>query len=397
MSVDTQLILVANPGSSSRKYALYRGRDVVAELHYEVTDGAVQCHLRSGGTTRDLQVNLPDVAHAAEHVNELLHSQAILQAGEQITAIGLRVVAPSTFFMQDHLVTDEVVARLTSLMTLAPLHIHATLDELTLLRAQFADTPIVGVSDSAFHITKPTEAWNYGIDIHDADQHDIKRFGYHGLSVGAAVKHLRATDHLVPRLIVCHLGSGSSVTAVKAGESIDTTMGYSPLEGVLMATRSGTIDVGAALALRTALGISDDELANYLNTRGGLLGLGGSNDIRELRSREEAGDHLAHLALETLIYTIAKAIGQMTAALGGADMIVFTGTVGERSWMLRRRIIAKFHYLDFQLDLDTNKACEGPSIMTNIAALTQSRPIMVIPADESREIMRHTAAALHKK
>lgn len=391
------LILVANPGSSSRKYAVYRGEQVIAQLHYELTDGAVQCHVQRGEERRDVEVQLSDVTQAASSLSKFLYAQSILSHDEHLDAIGLRVVAPSTYFMQDHVVDDAVVARLESLMSLAPLHIRATLDELTLLREQFASIPIVGVSDSAFHITKPTEAWNYGIDIHDADAHDIKRFGYHGLSVGAAVDHLRATDHLVPRLIVCHLGSGSSVTAVRAGESVDTTMGYSPLEGVLMATRSGTIDVGAAFALRTALGITDEELAQYLNTRGGLLGLGGSNDIRELRQREEAGDHLAHLALETLVHTIVKAIGQMTAVLGGVDMIVFTGTVGERSWMLRRRIMAKFQYLDFSLDLETNESCEGPSHMTNIAALTQSKPVMVIPADESLEIMRHARLAIDKK
>lgn len=390
------LILVANPGSSSRKYAVYREEQVIAQIHYEMTDGAVQCHLRTGSQTRDISVGLTTVTDAASHLPELLRSESLIGNDEHLDAIGLRIVAPSTYFMAHHLVDDEMISRLEALMTLAPLHIHATLSELTLLRAHFADTPIVGVSDSAFHRTKPSEAWNYGIDIHDADQHDIKRFGYHGLSVGAAVAWLQRTDHLVPRLVVCHLGSGSSVTAIRAGESIDTTMGYSPLEGVLMATRSGTIDVGAAFALRTALGINDDELADYLNTRGGLLGLGGSNDIRELRAREEAGDHLAHLALETLVYTITKAIGQMTAALGGIDMIVFTGTVGERSWMLRRRIMAKFQYLDFSLDLETNQSCEGPSHMTNIAALTQSKPIIVIPADESLEIMRHTRNLLDK-
>ena len=288
--------------------------------------------------------------------------------------------------------TDEVVAKIEEVRHLAPLHIAATLGELESLRAAFRDTPIIGVSDSAFHVTKPPYAWNYGIDIHDADRLDIKRFGYHGISVSASINALWNAGKLPPKVIVCHLGSGSSITGVFHGRSVDTTMGYTPLEGVVMATRSGSIDVGAARVLKESLNMDDAQLESYLNTKSGLLGIGSSNDIRELIARETDGDHMAHLALTTLIHSIHKAIGSMVVALNGCDLIVFTGTVGERSAILRKRIVAHLECLDFVLDGEANDACTAPEAMTFISQKAASRPVVVIPTDEAKEIAKHALA-----
>ncbi|MFZ1258486.1 MAG: hypothetical protein WAQ25_03385 [Candidatus Saccharimonas sp.] len=389
-SLTQPLLLVANPGSSSRKYGLYE-HDLTlrAELHVEVTDGHIACSIDDGKQRKDVPVAFTAVNEAAKYVEQLFRDHAAIKPGEHIGSVGLRIVAPSAFFMHDHIITPEVIAKLESLLDLAPLHITATLGELKIITEQFSDAVIVGVSDSAFHATKPSYAWNYGINIQDADRLDIKRFGYHGLSVAASIDVLWDRGKLPPKVIVCHLGSGSSVTAVYHGRSIDNSMGYTPLEGVIMATRSGTIDYGAVRALKMGLNMSDEQLETYLHTKGGLVGLGGSNDVRELLEREANGDHYANLALATMVHSIHKAIGQMLVTLNGADLLVFTGTIGERSATLRKRIVAHLEFTDFMLDGDENAACTAPENLTSIAQATKSRPVIVVPTNEALEIAKH--------
>lgn len=392
MARTNELILVANPGSSSRKYALYETAPLSlrAELHVESSEGGVVATLIKGGSSEVIACALETVADAATMVHDVFLRKTCLAPDEKINSIGLRVVAPSAYFMEDHLVTDDVVARLEALAMSAPLHISATLDELKKLRAIFPATPVVGVSDSAFHRTKPNYAWNYGINIHDADRLDIKRFGYHGLSAEACIDTLWEKGKLPPKVIICHLGSGSSITAVFHGRSIDTTMGFSPNEGIVMATRSGSLSLDAARVLQEKLHLDDAGLEQYLNHNAGLRGLGQSNDIRELLKRESDGDHLAHLALATLVHTIHKAIGSMLVAMNGCDMLVFTGTVGERSSILRRRIVAHLGFADFRVNGPANDACTNPEALTLISEAASSRPIAVIPTNELREIARHT-------
>lgn len=384
------LILIANPGSASRKYALYDDELTErAQLHFEHVNNTIHCTIHHDSHAQEITVEWNDIADAGRHVDEILRDQHVISEGESIDRIGLRVVAPSAYFMTDHVITDEVVAKLQEVLHLAPLHISATLHELELLRESHPDATIVGVSDSAFHATKPNYAWNYGIDIHDADRLDIKRFGYHGLSVSSAIDTLWNAGKLPPKVIVCHLGSGSSITGVFHGRSIDTSMGFTPLDGVIMATRSGSIDPGAVRALQQSLDLDEQGIESYLNTKSGLLGLGGSSDIRELVQREIDGDHAAHLALTTLIHTIHKSIGSMVVALNGCDMVVFTGTVGERSAILRKRIVAHLSFMDFILDGEVNEATTDPSKLTFISQKAASRPIVIIPTNESREIAKH--------
>lgn len=389
------LILVANPGSSSRKYALYESNKLAlrAELHIESSDGQIVATLRTNSGSRQVETTLSEVHDAPREVRGILVRENILNENEAITAIGLRVVAPGSYFMEDRVISDEVIAKLEEAKSLAPIHIFATLEELKILREYFGQTPVVAVSDSAFHRTKPPYAWNYGINIQDADSLEIKRYGYHGISVASAVDELWNRGKLPPKVIVCHLGSGSSVSAIFHGRSIDNTMGFTPLEGVLMATRSGDISPGAVRALQTKLGMDWSGIESYLNQRGGLLGIGGSNDIRDLIEREKNGDHLAHLALTTLVHTIHKAIGSMTATLNGCDLLVFTGTVGERSAILRKRIVAHLEFVDFIIDGNLNDGCTEPDQLTSISQSAKSKPIIVIPTNESVEIAKRTLKA----
>lgn len=389
------LVLVANPGSSSRKYALYESDKLAlrAELHIESSDGQIVATLRTNSGSRQVETTLSEVHDAPREVRGILVRENILNENEAITAIGLRVVAPGSYFMEDRVISDEVIAKLEETKSLAPIHIFATLEELKILREYFGQTPVVAVSDSAFHRTKPPYAWNYGINIQDADSLEIKRYGYHGISVASAVDELWNRGKLPPKVVVCHLSSGSSVSAIFHGRSIDNTMGFTPLEGVLMATRSGDISPGAVRALQTKLGMDWSGIESYLNQRGGLLGIGGSNDIRDLIEREKNGDHLAHLALTTLVHTIHKAIGSMIATLNGCDLLVFTGTVGERSAILRKRIVAHLEFVDFIIDGNLNDGCTEPDQLTSISQSAKSKPIIVIPTNESVEIAKRTLKA----
>jgi len=389
------LLLIANPGSASRKYALVDDKlKEVAALHIEQSGSELIATLRTGGDTRQVPLGFTDISQSAAHLYGIFNREHLLESPSDVRAIGLRIVAPSNYFLKDRLVDDDVVQHIRDILPLDPIHVSGTLQELEALRSSLPTASVALISDSAFHARKPSYAWNYGINLQDADRFEIKRFGYHGLSVSSAVNELWNRGKLPPKVVVCHLGSGSSVSAVFHGRSIDNTMGYSALEGVIMATRTGSIDYTAAMALKTKLGLDDDQFEHYLDEKGGLLGLSGTSDIREILDREANGDHIAHLALMTLIHSIHKAIGAMVVAMNGADLLVFTGTVGERSANLRRRIVAHLECLDFILDGNLNKSCLNPAEFTSISQAAVSKPIIVIPTDEGVEIARHTVKLL---
>jgi len=387
MGVAGSFSLIANPGSASRKYALYEGTALRATLHFEWSRGKIICTLARGADSYSEDVDIRHFDQCASLVLATLQKHKVMTSDDVVEKVGVRVVAPGAYFLADRIVDDGFIAELAAAKARAPLHIAATLEEIETLRRQFDAATIVGVSDSAYHITKPDYAWNYGISLEIADRFDIKRFGYHGLSVASAVRQLTKAGKLPEKLIVCHLGSGASVTAVYKGESMDTSMGYSPLEGIIMSTRSGSIDPTATRVLRDVCDLNDGELEKHLNTESGLLGLGGSSDIRELLEREAAGDTRAQLALSTYIHSVQKTIGQMAGVLDGADAIVFTGTVGERSAPIRERVIEKLHYLSFVLDETANKNCTASKVVTDINHAGCS-PIWVVAANEAGEMAR---------
>lgn len=389
MGMASTLTLVSNPGSASRKYGLYHGPVLRANLHFEWSGDKIVCTLTQNQKHTDIPVDIHTLNAAAGHAATIFYEHGAMEASEHIGKIGLRVVAPGTYFMEHRLVDQRYVDRLQAARPQAPLHITATLDELKALHHQFPQAKIVGVSDSAFHASKPDYAKLYAIPIHDAEKLDIKRFGYHGLSAEAVVRYLQKMGKLVPRLIVAHLGSGASITAVYHGKSVDTTMGYSPLEGLTMATRSGTIDFTAVRAIKSGLGLDDAQVEDYLNHQSGLLGLGGSNSILELLEQEAKGSDKAKLAMQTYIFNVQKAIGQMAGALGGVDMLVFTGTVGERNPVIRQRVADKLHYLDVQLSAKSNNGCTKPLEPVPINKRVASKPVLVIPANENAIIASH--------
>jgi len=383
------LILVVNPGSSSRKYALFTDGQKSANINFEFEDNKVIGKVEYEGKKYPIDCDDADLSGVSSHILPLLHEHKIISEADELTAIGIRVVAPVMRFTKDELLTDEVEAALEVIKQKAPLHITTVLAEIKRIKNHFPSTPLIAISDTAFHATKPSHAWYYGIDTKFADTSGIKRYGYHGISIGSIVHYLTKKSLLTPKTIICHLGSGSSITAVQDGKSVETTMGYSPLEGLMMASRSGNIDVSAALAIKRELGLTDNGLEQYLNKQSGLLGVSGSsNDVRQLLISEGKGDKRAKLALDIFIYRIQQSIGQMAASMNGVDSVIFTGTIGERSSIVRERILGHMQYLGFICDNEINNNTFEPAD-ANIA-ISDSKPALVVSTDEAAEIARRT-------
>lgn len=390
------LIFIVNPGSASRKYALFVGGKKRANIHFEIIDSCVVGNLNYAGAQYSVKYDDANLANAPHRILPFLREHKVIDKTDEITAIGIRIVAPSRRFMQDQLITTSVINALDALHQETPLHIQTALLEIKQLKIRFPKVPIIAISDSALHATKPVWARNYGIDTALADKFGIERYGYHGISVGSVIRYLKVHEMLLPKTIICHLGSGSSVSAISDGKSVDNTMGYSPLEGLTMATRSGNIDVSAALVIKRELKLTDNGLEQYLDKKSGLLGVSGSSDdVRQLLISEAKGDKKAKLALDIFVYRIQQAIGQMAASMGGVNCLVFTATIGERSSIIRSRILEHLSFLGFECDPKLNQQTFEPLEVANLAT-SLSKPILVISTDEAAEIARRTEQFIKK-
>ncbi|MDO4889221.1 MAG: hypothetical protein Q4A25_00805 [Candidatus Saccharibacteria bacterium] len=392
-----KLILITNPGSSSRKYALYKGTDLVCSLHFEFEGKEIICTLKKAdGSKKVLKQTFKELTSTVANINRILTEEGYLGGMSKIDAILARVACPGEYFTEDHIVDEAYLKALEKGKKRAPLHVPVVAGEIEHFVKSFKDTPILAISDTSFHTDRPDLMKYYGFDTDIADKADIKKFGYHGLSIGSIVNYMKEQDILPEKLIVCHLGSGSSLTAVFEGKSLDTTMGYSPIGGLLMATRCGDMDPAAALALKRYLGYeSDESIEKYLNKDCGLLGVSGqSDDMREILRLRDEGDKRGTFAHAMYVYRVQSCIGQMAASLGGVDAIVFTATIGERSDEIRRTVTQKLSYLGFSLDDDKNVG-DFEERHVNIAA-DGSKPIWVIRTDEFEEMLRRAALLLEK-
>ena len=394
---NSRLILITNPGSSSRKYALYKGEELLCSLHFETEDKKVVCTIKKADGSEKKEVcPFKTLAATVSNLEEILVREGYLGGPTKLDAILARIVAPGSYFSKDHLVDEECLRELEIAKKKAPLHIPVVAAEIEHLVNNFKGVPVVAVSDSSFHGARPELMKAYAIDQEIAEKYDIKRWGFHGLSVGSIVRYMKEKEILPEKLIVCHVGSGSSVTAVFEGKSLDTTMGYTPLEGVMMATRTGSMDVAAALALKRALRYENDRsFEEYLNKKCGLLGVSGqTDDMREILRLRDEGDKRGTFAHAMFVYKLQSAIGQMAASLGGVDAIVFTATIGERSEEIRRVVTQKLAYLGFALDEGKNVA-DMSERATNVAA-EGSKPVYVIRTDEAGEMIRRASEILDK-
>jgi acetate kinase len=314
----------------------------------------------------------------------------------RVADVGLRVVAPGTFFAQHKIIDDDYKKQLKKIQQSAPHHITPLFDEIRHIKKEFPRARMIAISDSAFHATMPTKARLYALEFHDTQLFDIYRFGYHGISVQSVLRKLVENDFLFSRIIVCHLGGGVSITAVRNGESVDTSMGFSPTEGIPMETRVGAIDPEALIYLGKQKKYSYEQLSEYLASRCGLFGVcGTTGSMRELLILEERGDQGAAQAIELFVYSIQKYIGAYTVALGGLDAVVFTGAIGEQAPVIRSRICSAFEPLGMSVNDSKNNALSGQ--MGFFHAKDSSICAAIVPTEEMREIAYQMTAFIHKE
>lgn len=392
-----KLFLVTNPGSSSRKYALYRDEEQLCSLHFETEDKRLICTYKlPNGHKKKLTDGFKRISDTIRYTRDILFAEGMLSPNAELEAILARVVATGEFFNDDYIVDDDCLRRLEEEKRRAPLHVPIIATEISNCVKAFPNTPVVIISDSHFHHTRDDAHKYYALDIDLADRAEIKRYGYHGLSMGAVRNYMRDNDLLVPRIVACHLGSGASLTAIKNGYSYDTTMGYTPLEGIMMATRSGDIDPAAAIAVQHELGFNEEAVEEYLNRQCGLLGVSGiSSDLREII--EARADHpRAQLAYDMYIYRIQRAIGEMVASMQGVDALVFTATIGERNAEVRRDVVSGLGYLNFHLNDTKNNAGLGDHQHIDISAKS-SLPIYVIQTNETDAMIRRAKILLSRQ
>jgi acetate kinase len=371
-------VLVLNAGSSSLKYRLQAGG----------TDGEPEAPER--GEVERIGEPGGGAADHAEAVGQLMDRLR----DRPIAAIGHRVVHGGTRFREPTLIDDEVVAAIEELARWAPLHNRAAAAGIRAARAALPRVPQLALFDTAFHATLPPAAFTYAIDRDLAAEHGIRRYGFHGISVRYVVGE---TARLLGRpvtelnMIVLHLGNGASATAVAAGESVDTSMGLTPLEGLVMGTRTGDIDPAVAFYLAQSGDLSLDQVENQWQRHGGLTGLCGDNDIRAVQSRADGGDPDAHLALAVYCHRIRKYVGAYHAVLGRLDAVVFTAGVGEHSEAVRARSLAGLEPLGIAVDQGLNAAGDDPR---SISPAGSPVSVCVVPTDEERAIAQQTAAVL---
>lgn len=392
----SKLILITNPGSASRKYALYDGDQLLAQLHFEYEGKKVVCTLKDDkGAKKNIKVEIKDLNDAIAVVPDILKNEQYTTDKNKLVAVVVRIVAPGDYFTADHIVDAEYMKNLAEAEKRNPVHVPTTANEIRGIREHFKDVKIISVSDSAFHWEKPDTMKYYSFDMELADKCEIKRYGFHGLSYAFISRYMKEQGILPEKLVAMHLGSGSSVSAIFNGKAMDNSMGYTPLEGVAMSTRVGTIDVAAALSLKKALKIdSDEEFLLYLNKKCGLLGLSGStDDMREIIQKRDEGDLRATMAHSIFVYRIQAYVGQMAASLGGVDALVFAGTIGERSDEIRHYVSQKLGYLGFRLDEDKNLNPEFTGKHALISAV-DSKPIYIVQTDETAQMINRAQTFL---
>ena len=393
-------VLVINCGSSSLKYQLIDSRSeevLAAGLCERIGIDGRMTHTPSSGNTVVKNDPLPNHGAAIQAVLSALTDKAhgVISSLGEIGAVGHRLVHGGEKFAASVIINDEVIAEVEACNDLAPLHNPANLIGVRACRQIMPDVPMVGVFDTAFHQTMPPKAYLYGIPHQYYQEHKVRRYGFHGTShnyVSQRVHHLAELDPDNSRVIVCHLGNGASVTAVKNGKSVDTSMGLTPLEGLIMGTRSGDLDPGVIEYIAKKEHLTLEEVLKVLNKESGVLGLSGvSSDFRDLAEAMEQGNEQAAVAVEAFCYRVAKHIGAYTAALNGVDAIVFTAGIGENAAHIRSMICDYLGFLGITIDEEKN-AVRGKE--TEISTPDSKVSVFVIPTNEELAIARETAALL---
>lgn len=393
------LVLVVNGGSSSFKYQLIdpdHGGRLATGLVERIGEpsGHLQ-HRGAPGSSVEWEWEAPIPDHATGFAAMLAtFARAGVSLGE-LTAVGHRVVQGGSDFFEPTIIDDAVADRISELSVLAPLHNPGEHQAIVAARAAFPDIPHVAVFDTAFHQSMKPAAYTYAIDREVAREYGVRRYGFHGTSHAFVSRRAaeflgRSTEEL--KQIVLHLGNGASMCAIDGGRSVDTSMGLTPLQGLVMGTRSGDIDPSVLFHLAREGGFGVDELDTLLNARSGLYGLAGSGDMRDVRSAAEAGDADAQLAYDVTVHRIRHYLGAYLVELGGADAILFTAGIGENLAVLRTDVIAGLEWFGIAIDPALNTASGGG--VRRISTPESRVEVLVVPTDEEREIATQTLDAL---
>ncbi|MGW1027532.1 acetate kinase [Streptomyces sp. NPDC002577] len=392
-------VLVLNSGSSSVKYQLLDMSDSsrlavgLVERIGEETSRLVHTPLTDGGEKRERTGPISDHDAALKAVAEELAADGLGLDSPELAVIGHRVVHGGKHFTEPTVIDDAVLAEIERLIPVAPLHNPANLTGIRTAQALRPDLPQVAVFDTAFHTTMPESASRYAIDVKTADEHRIRRYGFHGTShayVSRETAKLLGKDPSEVNVIVLHLGNGASASAVRGGRCVDTSMGLTPLEGLVMGTRSGDMDPAVIFHLMRVGGMSADEIDELLNKKSGLIGLCGDNDMREIRRRIDEGDEQARLAFDIYIHRLKKYIGAYYAVLGTVDAVAFTAGVGENAAPVREAAVAGLEELGLAVDGELNAVrADGPRLISPEYARVA---VAVVPTDEELEIARQSYA-----
>jgi len=390
-------ILVINAGSSSLKYQLFdmNTEEVLAKGLCERIglDGHIKhTPMLEGKSVYEKELAMPTHSEAMQAVLDLLVSAeyGVIADVSEIGAVGHRVLHGGMEFTKSCVVDDACIDAIKRCIPLGPLHNPANLMGIQACQAVMKNTPQVAVFDTAFHMTMPPKAYMYAIPYEYYEKYQIRRYGFHGTShryVSArAIEMLGGKPGL--KIICCHLGNGSSLSAVVDGKCVDTTMGLTPLAGVPMGTRSGDIDTAVLQFVMNKEGISADQMLDILNKKSGVLALSGvSSDFRDLDEAAEKGNERAQLALDKFVYEVRKYIGAYAAAMGGADAIVFTAGIGENSASLREAIVSGLEYLGAKIDSEKNKIRGREA---DVSTDDSKVRVLVIPTNEELMIARDT-------
>ena len=393
-------VLVVNAGSSSLKYQFFDTTTgtVVAKGNCERIgiDGKITHKQLLTEKTYTAEIAMPNHAVATRIVVDALTNPdyGCVKSMDEIEAVGHRVVHGGPYFFESVLVTDEVIAKLELCRDLAPLHTGPHLMGIAGCTEVMPNVPQVLVFDTAFHQTMPEEAYYYPIPYDMYEKYKIRRYGAHGTShryVAGQMIDLLGKPVEDTKIITCHLGNGSSISAVKGGKVIDTSMGLTPLDGVIMGTRCGSIDPAIVTFIMEKEGFTPAEMSEFMNKKCGFLGVSGvSSDCRDIEAAIADGNDRARLALKVLNYQIKKFIGAYTAAMGGLDAIVFTAGIGENTWSVRQNCLEGMEYFGIELDKEVNKSVRGK--LTKLSTDNSKVQVWLIPTNEELVIAKDTEA-----
>ena len=396
-------VLVINAGSSSLKYQLMDTdtRTVLAKGLCERIgiDGRLTHKVPAKDLKLEFEIAMPTHAEAIQSVLDALTSaeHGVIRSMSEIDAVGHRVVHGGEKFAASARIDADVMAALEECIPLAPLHNPANITGIKACQAVMPSTPMVAVFDTAFHQTMPARSYIYALPYEYYEKDKVRRYGFHGTShryVSARAAALLGKPIEELKIITCHLGNGSSVSAIDGGRSVDTSMGFTPLAGVPMGTRSGDLDAGSLEYLMNKYGMDIKEMLNVLNKKSGVLGISGvSSDFRDLEEAAKAGNDRAQLALDSFQYSVKKLVGAYAAAMGGVDAIVFTAGVGENDAVTRMAIASGLEFMGVKMDAEANNTRGHEAV---VSAADSKVKVLLIPTDEELMIAMDTAEIVGK-